>query len=75
MVCSNCGSSNTRVELINTNMKHKNVSILRTLIRIFLIFMTCGLWLLVPAGRGTSKVKNQKIMICNDCGATIKIKK
>lgn len=68
MICNNCKSSNTRVEIVQDKIKHKDKGMLAKLGRIFLIIYTLGFWLLVPKKKGTSKIKNKKVLICNDCG-------
>lgn len=68
MICNNCKSSNTRIELVQDKMKHKSSGALAKIGRIFLIIYTLGLWLLVPKRKGTSKIKNKKVLICNNCG-------
>lgn len=73
MICSKCNSNNTRIELIQEKMKHKDRSFLVRIGRMFLILCTCGMWFLVPKRKGTSKIKSKKMLICNECGHIEKV--
>ena len=64
MICKKCNSSNVIIQMVGG--KIKRVSIIRRLIRLMLIVSTCGLWLLLPSKKG--KIKNVKMLICQDCG-------
>lgn len=63
MVCEKCGGT-CKIDMINTSVNH--TSFIRTLTRIFMIFFTCGLWILVPKRK--EKIKSKKIAICQECG-------
>lgn len=75
--CKNCGSNNISVQMIQTNAKtsHNARGCLWELMRLFLIFMTCGLWLIIGKSKGKSKtkIKNQKMCVCQSCGYSWKI--
>lgn len=74
MVCSECGSDNTKVEMVNDKLKHRGAGFIRKLMRLCLVICTCGIWLLVPKGLGSSRIKQKKYIICNNCGHSEKIK-
>ena len=72
MKCPKCGSEHVNVQLEQVIAKTKNrgKGILWVLGRLMLIILTCGLWLLIGARKGTSKTKfkNRKVAICQECG-------
>ena len=72
MKCPRCGSEHVNVQLeqVSAKAKHRGKGILWTLGRSMLIILTCGLWLLIGARKGTSKTKfkNKKVAICQECG-------
>lgn len=78
MKCKKCGS-----DLISFGFKEsseksvkRKTSFFYALLRSFLIFCTCGLWLLVPRKKDTTrtKIKQQKYAICKNCGYSWNIK-
>jgi len=71
MKCPKCGSENISIQTVQTGMKtkEKRRGILQSMIRFILIFCTLGLWLLVGrADRTTTKFKNSKRAVCQNCG-------
>lgn len=72
MVCPKCKSDNVTVTTETTKMSTRNRSrgCLWRIGRAFLIFCTCGLWLLVgkTKGKSNTKVKNKTVCICQNCG-------
>lgn len=77
MICPNCGSENVTVisEQVSTKTKMKGNGCLWKMGRALLIISTCGLWLLVGKHKGTgkTKVKNQTVGICQNCGHKFKV--
>lgn len=77
MKCSKCGSENVMVVSEQTKGKTKvsGTSPLRKFGRFFMIFITCGLWLLVPKKKvtGKTKYKNDTVAICQNCGHKWKV--
>lgn len=82
MTCPKCGSSNISIQIeqvsSKTKTKTKKKGCLFKLGRAMLICCTFGLWKLFGKKDSTSKsgtkIKNQKIAICQDCGKSWKIK-
>lgn len=72
MRCSNCGSSNISVQVVQTGAKTraKGTGCLWSMGRWILILCTMGLWLLIGKRKGTGKTKmiNEKQAICQSCG-------
>lgn len=72
MQCPKCGSDNVMVTVEQKSAKtsNKGNGCLWRLGRITLIICTCGLWLLVGKHKGTgkTKIKNQTVGICQNCG-------
>lgn len=72
MNCPKCGSDNVSVQVIQTAAKtsQKGNGCLWSFGRLTLIICTCGLWLLVGRHKGTgkTKVKNQTVCVCQNCG-------
>lgn len=76
MICPRCGSDHVNVMTEQVSGKSKtrgkHMGILWRLGRLFLIIMTCGLWLLVGKRKETQKTKmkykNQTVAICQNCG-------
>lgn len=72
MNCPKCGSDNVSIQVVQTAAKtsQKGNGCLWSLGRLTLIICTCGLWLLVGRHKGTgkTKVKNQTICVCKNCG-------
>ena len=77
MICPKCGSNNVNVvsEQVNAKTSSKGNGCLWKMGRTLLIICTCGLWLLVGKHKGTSKtkIKNQTVGICQNCGYKFKI--
>lgn len=78
MVCPNCSGSDINIQMVQTSAKtrKRNMGCLWELGRLILICCTCGLWLLIGKRSGTSntKIKNDKIAICQKCGNSWKVK-
>lgn len=68
MKCPKCGSENTNVQIVNTKIKTNHTGIIHAVVRLTLIFCTCGLWLLVPSRKSNSKIKNKSMAVCQNCG-------
>ena len=72
MICPKCGSANINVvnEQESAKTRGKSMGCLWTLGRWFLIFITCGLWLLVGKRRATGKTEftYSTMGICQNCG-------
>lgn len=72
MTCPKCGSENINIVLEQTRAKTstRGNGCLWGIGRLFLVILTCGLWLLVGKHRGTSNTKfsNQKVALCQNCG-------
>ena len=72
MKCKKCGSSNVdfRAEYVITGTTVKHTGLLTKLGRALLVMLTCGLWLLVPKKKETSKTKTtlMKVCTCRKCG-------
>lgn len=70
--CPKCSSSKVVVTVENTGgkTKQRGNGCLWSIGRFFLIFITCGLWLLVGKRKGSAKTKfvNQTVAICQNCG-------
>lgn len=77
MVCPKCGSENVTVQVQQTSAKTKakGNGCLWSIGRWCLIICTCGLWLLVGKHKGTgkTKIKNETVAVCQDCGNTWKV--
>ena len=69
MQCPKCGSNNFEV-ISKTKGKIKKRGFIMTLVHLFLIVGTCGLWLIVPLLRGGSKgkIKSETRFVCKECG-------
>jgi hypothetical protein len=65
MLCQKCSSQNIQIVTETTGKVHGG-SFMQSLGRLFLILCTCGLWLLVPKGRG--KIKSKTKAVCINCG-------
>jgi hypothetical protein len=65
MKCGKCGNENIQV-VSETKGKMHGGSFMQSLGRLFLIIITCGLWLFVPKGRG--KIKTRTKAVCTGCG-------
>jgi len=65
-----------QLEQVGAKTKKRKNSIMKTLGRIFLIFCTCGLWLLVGRSNGKEKTtfQNKKTAICQQCGYSWTVK-
>lgn len=78
MKCPRCGSENVNVTLEQdySRTSYNSRGCLWTICRWFLIFCTCGLWLLVGRSKGRSKTKyhNKTIAICQNCAKTWSVK-
>ena len=70
MTCKKCGGSNVNVQAVN-EVKHRGC--LMSLVHIFLIICTLGLWIIVPALRGGTRSKTKSFAVCQDCGYRWKI--
>jgi hypothetical protein len=72
VVCRKCKSHNVNVFLEQDSAKTKvrGTGILWLIMRLILIFCTCGLWLIIGPRIGTNKTKfnNRKVAICQVCG-------
>ena len=72
MVCPKCSSENVQITLEQVSAKSKNRGngCLWGICRGILICCTCGLWLLIGARKGSSKIKykNNTVAICQNCG-------
>lgn len=72
IMCPKCKQRNVSVQLIQTaaKTKHNSRGCLWELGRLFLIFCTCGLWLIIGRSKGKSKtkIKNDKMCVCQNCG-------
>ena len=79
MVCPKCNSENVLVttEQVSSKTSGKGNGCLWSIGRVCLIVCTCGLWLLVGKHKGTgkTKIKNQTVAICQDCGYKWTVKK
>ena len=77
MICSKCGSDHVNIQMIQKSLKTntKNMGCLFGIIRFMLICCTGGLWLLLGKKKSTSKtkIKNEKIAICQNCANQWKI--
>jgi hypothetical protein len=78
MNCPKCGSDDVKISLTANKGKtktHKN-NIFYLLIRWTLVLCTCGLWLVVPKRKSTSKTKyiKNKTAICQQCGYSWDVK-
>jgi transcription elongation factor Elf1 len=78
MTCIKCQGNNVNIttEQIGGKSKIKKVSVLTRLGRLFMIFMTVGLWILVPK-RVASQVTNynhKTVALCQTCGTKWEIK-
>lgn len=73
MVCPNCQSERVNVQIVTDKVKTNHTGILHSLGRLFLIICTCGIWLLVPKRKENSKVVNNKLAVCQDCGHSWKV--
>ena len=74
LTCSRCGSHNVNVQIAATKQTHSHRGCLWSIGRFFLIFFTCGLWLLIGRSAGKSKIKNDSFAVCQDCGYKWKVK-
>ena len=78
MVCPKCGSENVLVttEQVSSKTKAKGNGCLWKIGRACLMVCTLGLWKLVGKHKGTAKtkVKNQTVGICQNCGNKFAIK-
>ena len=74
LTCSRCGSHNVNVQIAATKQSHSHRGCLWSIGRFFLIFFTCGLWLLIGRSAGKSKIKNDSFAVCQDCGYKWKVK-
>lgn len=77
MVCPKCNSENVTISVqqISAKTKQRGTGCLWGLGRAMLIICTCGLWLLVGKRKGTGKTKiqNETVAICQNCGYTWKV--
>lgn len=77
MKCPKCKSENVTVQIMQTaaKTKEKKTGCLWGLGRIFLIFCTGGLWLIIGKRRGTAKTKfeNETVAVCQQCGNRWKV--
>lgn len=67
--CKKCGS--TRLQAVSvTKGKIKKRGCLAMCFHIFMIFITLGLWVIIPLLRGGSKgkIKTEIQFVCLDCG-------
>jgi hypothetical protein len=69
MTCKKCGNDNIQV-ISETSGKIKKRGLIITLVHIFLIVCTLGLWLIIPLLRGGSKgkIKSKTKAVCTGCG-------
>ncbi|MCQ2077983.1 MAG: hypothetical protein MJZ20_13330 [Bacteroidaceae bacterium] len=82
MNCPKCGSENVRIDMIQSSAKSKHKGngfrgIILNLLRLLIAVCTCGLSLLVwkkSKGDTKTKIKNEKVCICQSCGNSWKIK-
>lgn len=72
MICPRCGGLNVTVTVEQTAAKTRTRSTgcLWSLGRLFLIIITCGLWLLVGRRKRTSTTKfySRTVGVCQNCG-------
>lgn len=72
MNCPSCGCPNVTVTLEQTGSKTRTrtTGCLWSLGRLFMIIITCGLWLLVGRRKRTSTTKfyNRTVGVCLNCG-------
>ena len=72
VVCPECGCSNITYQFVadSSKIRTRNTGCLWGIARFFLIFFTCGLWLLIGKRSGSGKIKNKniKVAICQNCG-------
>ena len=72
MQCPRCGSSNVNVQFVqqSATTKTKKTGCLLKLGRLFLILITCGLWLVFGKKKEKSQTMfdNQKRAVCQKCG-------
>ena len=69
MVCKKCGSENIQA-VSNTHGKIKKRGCFMTLIHLFLIVCTAGLWIIIPLLTGGShgRIKTKTEFVCLNCG-------
>jgi hypothetical protein len=76
--CAKCGSTNVSISMMQTaaRTRTRGMGCLWEIGRWCLIVCTCGLWLLVGRRGATSKTKfkNEKVAICQSCGASWKMR-
>lgn len=77
MTCPKCGSENVTIvsEQVSSRTSAKGNGCLWKIGRSFLMICTLGLWSLVGKHKGTgkTKIKNQTVGICQNCGHKFKI--
>ena len=73
MKCHKCGSENIQA-VSKTSGKIKRRGLISTLINLLLVFITCGLWLIVMIIRGESKgkIKSKTAFVYLNCGKEFK---
>lgn len=74
MFCPHCGSDNVNVNIsqAGASTETKGKGCLYRLFYLFMVFITCGLWLIVGPKLASSKTTYlyKKMAVCQDCGHT-----
>lgn len=77
MICPKCKSENVSVsnQMNDLKTKEKKKGLLHGILRLTLIMFTCGLWLLVPSQRGSSRsnISYTKVAVCQNCAHSWKV--
>lgn len=72
MKCAKCGGEHVKITMqqVGAKTRTKKMGCLWSLGRLFMICMTCGLWLLVGKRHRTGNTKfiHKKYAVCQDCG-------
>lgn len=71
-LCPRCGSNRVNISMVQTgaSTRSRGRGCLWGLMRLFLIVITAGLWLLIGKSKGKSKtrIRSEKTAICQNCG-------
>lgn len=70
--CPRCGSNRINISMVQTaaSTRNRGRGCLWGLMRLFLIIITAGLWLLIGKSKGKSRtrIQSEKTAICQNCG-------
>lgn len=73
MKCPHCGSTSVSVTMVQSSGRTRKRGCLFGIGRLFLIIVTCGLWLLVGKTKSKTNFQNHKEAICQNCGKSWRV--